>query len=104
MTATAARRKAPVGNAAPLAPMYRKMLLNHPPGVLRMGNVALCTLETMEPTPMEIIMVPRVTMNGGIFRRETRRPLTNAEGEAHDNDQQERRDHREPVLRAPCHR
>ena len=40
-----------------------------------MGNVALATLETMEPTPMEIIMVPRVTMNGGIFRRETSNPL-----------------------------
>ena len=51
------------------------MLLNHPPGVPRMGKVALATLETMEPTPIEIIMVPRVTMKGGIFRRETRSPL-----------------------------
>ena len=40
-----------------------------------MGKVALCTLETMEPTPIEIIMVPSVTMNGGIFSRETRMPL-----------------------------
>ena len=40
-----------------------------------MGNVALDTLEMMEPTPMEIIMVPRVTINGGIFSRDTMMPL-----------------------------
>jgi hypothetical protein len=40
-----------------------------------MGKVALCTLATMEPMPIEIIIVPSVTMNGGIFSRETKRPL-----------------------------
>ena len=74
------------------------MLLNQPPGEPRMGKVALATLETMEPTPIEIIMVPSVTMNGGIFSRETRSPLKSAEGEAHDDDQQEGGHHREAVL------
>ena len=51
------------------------MSLNQPPGWPRIGKVALCTLDTMEPTPIEIIMVPSVTMNGGIFSRETKMPL-----------------------------
>ena len=51
------------------------MLLNQPPGCPRMGKVALDTLETMEPTPMEIIMVPMVTMKAGILSREIMSPL-----------------------------
>ena len=49
--------------------------MNQPPGVPRMGKVALATCETMEPVPIEIIMVPSVTMKGGILSRDTSIPL-----------------------------
>ena len=67
------RTRAPVGmEISPLSVIIFEDVLEPAVfGLERVGKVALLTFDTMEPTPMEIIMVPRVAIKGGRSRRDT---------------------------------
>jgi hypothetical protein len=77
MAATPNKTIAPVGMEVLSSLMYLKKFLYQPSSTARVGNVALRTLDTIDPTPMVIIIVPRVTMKGGIPTRATMIPLKN---------------------------
>jgi hypothetical protein len=75
MKAVPKRTIAPVGIAKFLGVTYLKIDLNQLSGAPLAGKVALRTLETIDPIPRLIIIVPSVAIKGGSERRLTKTPL-----------------------------
>ena len=86
MTAQTAKSRKPVGKflgSGPPSFVIMKISRNQAPFALPCGNEIVLVLETMEPSPLDTIIVPRVAINAGSPSLETRIPLINPKSEPH---------------------
>ena len=75
-----AKSKNPVGKFLGNIPpsfVTIKISLNQAPSADPWGKEMVFVLETMEPNPLDTIMVPRVAIKAGSSKRETKMPLIN---------------------------
>ena len=75
-----AKSKNPVGKFLGNIPpsfVTIKISLNHAPSADPWGKEMVFVLETMEPNPLDTIMVPKVAIKAGSSKRETKMPLIN---------------------------
>ena len=81
-----ARSKNPVGKffgKIPPSFVTIKISLNHAPAAFPCGKEMVFVFETIDPSPLDTIMVPRVAINAGSSKRDTKIPLINPNKEPH---------------------
>ena len=81
-----ARSRKPVGKffgKGPPSFVTIKISLNHAPSAVPCGKEMVFVFETMEPSPLDTIMVPNVAINAGNSKRDTKIPLINPNKEPH---------------------
>ena len=75
MITAAPKMIAPVGIEMKSSVMILNISLNHPFGSARVGKVVLRTFDTIDPTPIETIIVPKVAIKGGSLSLATMYPF-----------------------------